>query len=57
MRSGMPEAAKLREYAQACREMAARISDAEAKRTLLRMAEAWEEVVRETRAGAKQDEH
>jgi hypothetical protein len=53
----MPEAAKLREYAQACREMAARISDAEAKRTLLRMAEAWEEVVRETRAGAKQDEH
>jgi hypothetical protein len=45
---GMPEAVKFMEYAKACREMADRTPDAEAKQTLLRLVKAWEEVARET---------
>jgi hypothetical protein len=52
----MAETAKFTEYAEACREMAARMPDAEAKRTLLRMAEAWEEVAREARVRVKRNE-
>jgi hypothetical protein len=44
----MPEAAKFMEYAQACREIAERMPDAEAKQTLLRLAKAWEELARDT---------
>jgi hypothetical protein len=43
------EPAKFLEYARACREMVARMPDAQAKQKLLELAEAWEELARQAR--------
>jgi hypothetical protein len=43
------EPAKFIEYARACREMVARMPDAQAKQKLLELAEAGEELAREAR--------
>jgi hypothetical protein len=37
------------EYALACREMVARMPDAQAKQKLLELAETWEKLARQTR--------
>jgi hypothetical protein len=42
------EPAKFIEYARACREMVARMPDAQAKQTLLELAEACEELARQS---------
>jgi hypothetical protein len=42
------EPAKFIEYARACREMVARMSDAQAKQKLLELAEAWAELARQS---------
>jgi hypothetical protein len=41
------DAAKFKEYAHACREMASRMPDSEDKQKLLELAKAWEEIARE----------
>jgi hypothetical protein len=43
------EAAQFLEYARACREMVARMPDAQAKQKLLELAVAWEELARQAR--------
>jgi hypothetical protein len=46
------EPAKFLEYARACREMVARMPDAQDKQKLLELAEAWEELARQAREPA-----
>jgi hypothetical protein len=47
------KAEKFKEYARACREMIPRMPNAEAKQKLRTIAEAWEELVRQTSGNFK----
>ncbi len=46
----MKTVAEYREYAEACRRLAAKISDANDKRAVLLMAAAWDKVANEREA-------